>query len=66
MYFSFYLLLIIYKYDIFDLVICMNKIIGIIAEYNPFHLGHIHQINEIKKIYPDSTIIVIISSSLES
>ncbi len=41
----------------------MNKIIGIIAEYNPFHLGHIHQINEIKKIYPDSTIIVIISSS---
>ena len=41
----------------------MNKIIGIIAEYNPFHLGHIHQINEIKKIYPDSTIIVIISPS---
>lgn len=41
----------------------MNKIIGIIAEYNPFHLGHIYQINEIKKIYPDSTIIVIISPS---
>ena len=41
----------------------MNKIIGIIAEYNPFHLGHIHQINEIKKIYPNSTIIVIISPS---
>ena len=41
----------------------MNKIIGIIAEYNPFHLGHIYQINEIKKIYPNSTIIVIISPS---
>lgn len=41
----------------------MNKIIGIIAEYNPFHLGHIYQINEIKKIYPNSTIIAIISPS---
>ena len=41
----------------------MNKIIGIIAEYNPFHLGHIYQINEIKKLYPKSTIIAIISPS---
>lgn len=41
----------------------MNKIIGIIAEYNPFHLGHIYQINEIKKMYPNSTIIAIISPS---
>ena len=35
-------------------------IIGIIAEYNPFHNGHLYQINEIKKIYPNSIIIVII------
>lgn len=30
------------------------KIVGIIAEYNPFHLGHLHQINTIKKeLKPD-------------
>lgn len=39
------------------------KIIGIIAEYNPFHLGHLYQINEIKKRYPDSLIIAIISTN---
>lgn len=27
----------------------MHKI-GIIAEYNPFHNGHLYQIKEIKKI----------------
>ncbi len=35
-------------------------IIGIIAEYNPFHNGHLYQIKEIKKMYPDSIIIAII------
>lgn len=35
--------------------------IGIIAEYNPFHNGHIYQIKQIKKIWPDSTIIVMMS-----
>ena len=39
------------------------KKIGIIAEYNPFHNGHLHQINEIKKIFPDSLIIVILSGN---
>ena len=39
------------------------KIIGIIAEYNPFHLGHLYQINKIKELYPDSLIIVIVSST---
>lgn len=38
------------------------KRIGIIAEYNPFHLGHLYQIEKIKEIYPDSIIIVIIST----
>ena len=38
------------------------KIIGIIAEYNPFHLGHLYQIKEIKKKFPDSIIIAIVSS----
>ena len=40
----------------------MKKIV-IIAEYNPFHNGHLYQINEIKKLYPDSLIIVILSGN---
>lgn len=39
------------------------KIIGIIAEYNPFHLGHLYQINKIKEAYPDSIIVTIVSST---
>ena len=38
------------------------NIIGLIAEYNPLHNGHIYQINEIKKIYPDSLIILCLGS----
>jgi len=38
------------------------KKIGIIAEYNPFHLGHLYQINKVKELYPDSIIIAIIST----
>lgn len=37
------------------------EIIGIIAEYNPFHNGHLHHIEEIKRIYPNSIIILILS-----
>lgn len=33
-------------------------IIGIIAEYNPFHNGHIYHINKIKEMYPNSLIIL--------
>jgi len=36
------------------------KIIGIICEYNPMHLGHLYQIKEIKKKYPDSIIIAVL------
>ena len=39
------------------------KIIGLIAEYNPFHNGHLYQINKIKEMYPDSIIIAVVSSS---
>ena len=39
------------------------NIIGVIAEYNPFHLGHLYQINKIKERYPDSIIIAIISTN---
>ena len=38
-------------------------IIGLIAEYNPFHNGHLYQINKIKEKYPDSIIIAVVSSS---
>ena len=37
------------------------KVIGIIAEYNPFHNGHKYQIDKIKEKYPDSIIIVVMS-----
>ena len=37
--------------------------IGIVVEYNPFHNGHIYQINETKKKYKDCTIIIVMSSS---
>ena len=39
------------------------KTIGIIAEYNPFHLGHLYQINKVKEMYPDAIIIAIISTN---
>lgn len=39
------------------------KIIGIIAEYNPFHNGHKYQIDKIKEKYNDALIIVCTSSS---
>lgn len=37
------------------------NIIGIIVEYNPMHNGHLHHFTEIKKKYPDSLIIAIMS-----
>lgn len=39
------------------------NVIGLIAEYNPFHNGHKYQIDKIKKLYPNSLIICIISTS---
>lgn len=37
--------------------------VGIIAEYNPFHNGHLYHINKIKKIFPSSKIILIMSGN---
>ena len=39
------------------------KSIGIICEYNPFHNGHIYQINKIKEKYNDYTIIVVMTGN---
>ena len=42
------------------------KVLGIIVEYNPFHNGHIHHIQEAKKlIQPDYTIAVMSSSFVQ-
>ena len=35
------------------------NIIGIIAEYNPLHTGHLYQIKEARKKFPNSIIILI-------
>lgn len=39
------------------------KSIGIIAEYNPFHNGHLYHIKKIKEKYPDATIILVMSGN---
>ena len=38
------------------------QIIGLIAEYNPLHNGHIYQIKKIKELYPDSLIVLCLGS----
>ena len=39
------------------------KKVGIICEYNPFHNGHIYHLEKIKEMYPDSMIILVMSTS---
>ena len=36
--------------------------IGIVAEYNPFHNGHLHQIRKIKEIFGEDVLIVVVIS----
>lgn len=36
------------------------KKVGIICEYNPFHNGHVYHIDKIKKMFPDSIIILVL------
>ena len=37
------------------------EVIGLIAEYNPFHNGHLYHIEKIKKMYPDSILILVLN-----
>lgn len=37
--------------------------VGIVAEYNPFHNGHLYHLQEIKKMYPEDTIILAMSGN---
>ena len=39
------------------------KIVGLITEYNPLHNGHIHHINEVKKLSNADVLITVMSSS---
>ena len=39
------------------------KAIGIIAEYNPFHNGHLYQIERIKEKYKDYAIVVVMTGN---
>ena len=39
--------------------------IGIIAEYNPFHNGHLYHLKKIKEKYKDYTILVIMNGKIK-
>ena len=41
----------------------MGNVLGIIAEYNPFHNGHLHHLNEAKKITNSDYVIAVISGN---
>lgn len=41
----------------------MNKVLGIIAEYNPFHNGHLYHINESKKLTGADYTVAVISGN---
>ena len=38
--------------------------IGIICEYNPFHNGHLYHLKKTKELYPNSTIILVMSGNI--
>lgn len=37
------------------------KSIGIVAEYNPFHNGHLYQLKKIKEMFPNDIVIIVLS-----
>ena len=44
----------------------MDKILGIVSEYNPFHLGHLYHLKESKKIIkPDYTVAIMSGNFVE-
>lgn len=40
-----------------------KHIVGIIAEYNPFHNGHLYHIEKVKEMFPDSPIILVLGGN---
>lgn len=44
----------------------MSKVLAIICEYNPFHNGHLYQLNEsIKAVHPDFTVCIMSGNFVE-
>ena len=41
----------------------MQQIIGIITEYNPFHNGHLYQIQQVKKQFSDAPLVIAMSGN---
>lgn len=41
----------------------MAGVVGVVAEYNPFHNGHLYQLQQIKQAFPDDIIIVAMSGN---
>lgn len=41
----------------------MNEIVGIAAEYNPFHRGHLYHIEQVRRHFPGAAIVAALSSS---
>lgn len=39
------------------------KSVGIICEYNPFHNGHLEHLKKVKEMFPDYTIVVVMSGN---
>ena len=40
-----------------------SKVIGIIAEYNPFHNGHLYHLNKVKEMFSNSPIILVLGGN---
>lgn len=45
------------------MLILPNHIVGIIAEYNPFHNGHLYHLEKIKEMFPNSPIILVVGGA---
>nr|WP_321314807.1 nucleotidyltransferase [uncultured Ligilactobacillus sp.] len=41
----------------------MKSIVGIITEYNPFHNGHLYQIKQVKKAFPNAPLVIAMSGN---
>ena len=41
----------------------MKNIVGIIAEYNPFHNGHLYHLKKVKEMFPNSPIILVLGGN---
>ena len=43
------------------LVVIFMKAVGIICEYNPFHNGHLYHLTKVKELFPNDTIVLVLS-----